>query len=271
MVTPADQLAAHARSVRRRIIQTVTPVRGSHTGGSLSAVDFLVALYFDTLHIDPARPNDPRRDLLIYSKGHCAAALYATLVERGFAPPTALAAYGRDGGLASHPVRGGMPGVEWGTGSLGHGLPVALGAAHGRQRRGNPGRVFCVLSDGECDEGSTWEAALNAGFHRLDHLVAVVDYNRIQSFGRTDEVLGLEPFADKWRAFGWGVREVDGHDFGALLDGFGTLPIAGGKPSVVICRTVKGKGIRQMEDQLAWHYKSLDDPADYARAMRELL
>ncbi len=202
MPTALEALGAHARNVRRMIVETATPVRASHTGGSLSAVDLMVALYFKVLNIDPKDPRHPQRDILIFSKGHCSLALYCTLVERGFASKIALKGFYVDGGtLAGHPVRGSMPGVEVSSGSLGHGLPVAYGIALARKRLGNPGRVFCVLSDGECDEGSTWEAALGAGFHQLDNVVAVVDYNRIQSFGATAEVLDLEPLAEKWRAF----------------------------------------------------------------------
>ncbi len=271
MPTSVAQLKNHARQIRRMIIETVTPVRASHTGGSLSVVDILVALYFGALQIDPARPDDPKRDLLVLSKGHCALALYCTLIARGFASREALAGYFVDGGsLPGHPVRGCLPGVEVTTGSLGHGLPVAVGLALARKRLGNAGRVFCVLSDGECDEGSTWEAALLAGFQGLDNLIVVIDYNHIQSFGHTAEVLDLEPFLAKWQAFRWQARSVDGHDFPALLDALQALPFAANAPSVLIAQTVKGKGVTQMEHELAWHYRSLDDPADYQRALNDL-
>lgn len=266
-----EDLRAHARNVRRMIIETATPVRASHTGGALSAVDVMVALYFNILKLDPKNPHDPHRDILVYSKGHSSLGLYATLVERGFAPPEVLKKYYVDGGtLAGHPVRGSMPGVEVCSGSLGHGLPLSYGIALARKRLGNPGRVFCILSDGECDEGSTWEAALGAGHHQLDNLVAVIDYNRIQSFGSTAAVLDLDPLAEKWQAFRWNTRVVDGHSFPALLGGFTPLPFTPGRPSLLVANTVKGKGVRQMENQLAWHYKSLDDPRDYEQALADI-
>ena len=253
------------------ILETVTPVRGSHTGGSLSVTDLLVALYFGALKLDPAQPDNPERDLVVYSKGHCALARYCTLVERGFAPPQALSGYYVDGGnLPGHPVRGWLPGVEVSTGSLGHGLPVAVGLAISRKRLGRAGRIFCILSDGECDEGSTWEAAMLAGFLGLDNLVAVIDYNHLQGFGSTAEVVDLEPLTAKWQSFRWHARGVDGHDFPQILDALLAIPFAAGNPSVLIAQTVKGKGVTQMEYQLAWHYRSLDDPADYARALREV-
>jgi transketolase len=193
------------------------------------------------------------------SKGHAAAGLYAALAYREFFPRTRLEEFYVDGGtLAGHVTHKGVPGVDASTGSLGHGLALATGMCLGARRLKLPARVFCLLSDGECDEGSTWEAALLAGSKHLTGLTAIVDYNKIQSLGRVDEVLPLEPFADKWRSFGWAVTEVDGHDIGALIDAVDpeSSPPTQDAPRCVIGHTVKGKGVSFMEDLLLWHYRS---------------
>lgn len=244
--------------------------KASHIGGCLSAADILAVLYGAVLRVDPARPDWEDRDRCILSKGHGAAAFYATLAERGFFPASWLEEFCRDGGrLFGHVTRGHLPGVEVSAGSLGHGLPIGCGMALAAARDGRPSRVFVVLSDGECDEGSTWEAALFAGHHGLDNLVAIVDYNGIQSFGSVKEVLDLDPLADKWRAFRWAVRELDGHDHRSLATALADVPFEPGRPSVVVARTVKGKGVSFMEHELAWHYRSPDD-AQLAAALREL-
>lgn len=244
--------------------------RASHVGTCLSIADILAVLYTGVLRIDPAHPDAPDRDRFVLSKGHGGAALYAVLAERGFFPAAWLDAYCADGGrLAGHATHHGVPGVEVSTGSLGHGLPLACGMALSARRTGRSTRVVALLSDGECDEGATWEAALFAPHHRLDNLLAIVDYNKIQSFGRVADVLDLEPLAAKWRAFRWEVREVDGHDHDALRAAFADLPAAPGRPTMVIAHTVKGKGVRFMEDDLAWHYRSPTD-AELAAALAEL-
>ena len=267
---PVTSLQAHSRAIRREILQMVTRVKSSHIGGSFSVTDILTALYFGAMRIDPAQLDLPTRDRLIFSKGHCAAALYATLAVRGFAPVSKLAEYFTDGTqLIGHPTRGCMPGVEATSGSLGHGLPMGSGMAFAAKADGAKHRVFVIMSDGECDEGAVWEAALIARQHTLDNLVAVVDYNHLQGFGRTTAVADLEPFADKWRAFGWGVREVDGHDFAQLLDTLNALPFSPGKPNVVIARTVKGKGVSFMENSLDWHYKC-PQGEELTKALKEL-
>lgn len=263
-------LQAHARQIRREILQMVARVKSSHIGGSFSVTDILTALYFGAMNVDPAQPNWPGRDRLIFSKGHCAAALYATLAVRGFVPVAKLAEYFADGTqLIGHPTRGCLPGVEATSGSLGHGLPMGSGMAYAAKADGATHRVFVIMSDGECDEGAVWEAALIARQHALDNLVAVVDYNHLQGFGTTQAVADLEPFADKWRAFGWDVREVNGHDFAALLNTFNALPFSPGKPNVVIARTVKGKGVSFMENSLDWHYK-YPQGDELERALKEL-
>jgi transketolase len=218
--------------------------------------DLLAVIYAAVLRIDPRAPTEPTRDRFILSKGHGAAILYAVLAERGFFPPAWLDSYTEAGSTllahASHHV----PGVELSTGSLGHGLPVGCGFALAAKRERGSQRTYVLLSDGELDEGSTWEAVLFAAHHELDNLVAIVDYNKIQSLGRVEEVLTLEPLADKWRAFGWQVIELDGHDHARILAAFQSASASRGRPVVLLAHTVKGKGVRYMEDQLAWHYRS---------------
>jgi transketolase len=232
--------------------------------------DLLAVLYGSVMRIDPARPDWDDRDRLLISKGHSAAVVYATLAERGFFPVDWLDSYCGDGSrLAGHVTHHGVPGVEVSSGSLGHGLSFACGMALAAKRDGRPFRTFVLLSDGECDEGSIWEAALFAPHHRLDNLIALVDYNKIQSFGSVKEVLDLEPFADKWRAFGWAVREVDGHDLAQVRDTLAAVPWEAGRPSLVLAHTVKGKGVSFMEDRLAWHYQS-PTGEQLARALEEL-
>jgi len=259
-----------ARHVRRHVLHMVHRARASHVGTCLSIADILAVLYADVLAIDAAAPAASDRDRFVLSKGHGGAALYAVLAERGFFPTAWLDEYCADGSrLAGHATHHGVPGVEVSTGSLGHGLPIASGMALAAKRARRSGRVVALLSDGDCDEGSTWEAALFAPQHRLDNLLAIVDANGIQSFGRVADVLDLEPLADKWRAFRWGVREVDGHDHAALRAAFHAVPFEPGRPSVVIARTVKGKGVSFMENDLAWHYRSPSDE-QLAAALAEL-
>ena len=221
--------------------------------------DILACLYWRVLKIDPANPDWPERDRLILSKGHAAAIFYATLAERGFFPIPELETYCQDGSRLTGHVTSGVPGVELSSGSLGHGLPVGCGMALAAKREGMPFRTFVLLSDGELDEGSNWESFLFAPQHGLDNLIAIVDYNKIQSFGRTKDILDLEPLADKFRAFRWAVHEIDGHDYQQLADTLDAVPFEKGKPSIVVAHTIKGKGIRFMEDLLAWHYSSPSD------------
>lgn len=249
-----------ATQIRTHVLRMIHRAQSSHIGTSLSAADLLAVLYGRILHVDPARPDWLARDRFILSKGHGCAAVYAALAEKGFFPKEWLNTYYQDGSyLAGHITHHGVPGVEVSTGSLGHGLSIGCGMALTGKRDGHSYRVFVLLSDGECDEGSTWEAVLFAPHHQLDKLVAIVDYNKIQSFGTVKEVLDLDPLADKWRSFGWAVREIDGHDFeqieGALLD----VPFEPKRPSCIIAHTIKGKGVSFMEGQLAWHYKPPDD------------
>jgi len=266
----ARALAELARTVRLRTLRMTHRAKSSHIGTCFSMADLLAVLYGHVLRVDPARPDWPGRDRFVLSKGHGCAALYAVLAERGFFPTEWLDRFYQDGSnLWGHATHHGVPGVEVSTGSLGHGLGLACGMALAAQRDGHSWRVFTVLSDGECDEGSTWEAALFAPHHRLDNLVAIIDYNKIQSFGTVTQVLDLEPLADKWRAFGWAVREIDGHAIEAIVDVCERLPLERGRPSCLIAHTVKGKGVSFMEGDLLWHYRS-PDPDELRRALQEL-
>jgi transketolase len=221
--------------------------------------DLVACLYWNTLRIDSANPEWPERDRFLLSKGHGAAILYATLAERGFFLVEELDTYCQNGSRLTGHATSGVPGVEFSSGSLGHGLPVGCGIALAAKRGKLPFRTFVLLSDGELDEGSNWEAILFAPQHRLDNLVAIVDYNKIQSFGLVKDVLDLDPLADKFRAFRWAVREVDGHNMQELTDALGSVPYESGRPTAIIAHTIKGKGVSFMEDSLAWHYKSPND------------
>jgi transketolase len=233
-------------------------------------VDILTAAYWHALAIDPQKPDDPDRDRFVLSKGHAAMALYAALAARGFFPEDELATYAADGGrLAEHPPAKGLPGVEAATGSLGHGLPIGVGMALAGRLSWRSYRVFALLSDGECNEGSVWEAALLAPAHGLDRLVAVIDYNKWQATGRSNEVTALEPLREKWAAFGWSTREIDGHDLGALMTAMQHVPDGTGKPVVIVAHTVKGKGVSFMEDDNDWHYRA-PNAAEVTAALREL-
>jgi len=246
-----------AIAVRAHALRMVHQANASHIGTCLSMADLLAVLYGGIMRIDPKRPTWPERDRFILSKGHGAAAVYAVLAERGFFSTNKLATYCQDGSpLVGHISHHSVPGVEVSSGSLGHGLPIGCGMALAAQRDGQPYRVFVLMSDGECDEGSTWEAALFAPHHRLDNLTAIIDYNGIQSFGAVKEVLDLDPLAEKWRAFGWSVREVDGHNLNSIADALSDVPFELARPSCLIAHTIKGKGISFMENELAWHYKS---------------
>ena len=232
-------------------------------------IDILSVLYTDILNIASEHPDRPDRDRFILSKGHACSGLYAVLANRGFFDRELLLGYAQDGSSlmahASHQV----PGVEFSTGSLGHGLPFGVGKALAARRCGHSWRTFVLLSDGELDEGSNWEAILFAGHHRLDNLVAIVDSNRIQSLGTVSEVLELEPLADKFRAFAWHPVEVDGHDHNQLKSTLDVVPRETGKPTVLLARTVKGKGVDFMENSLLWHYRNPDDE-QLAEALRQL-
>jgi transketolase len=256
--------------IRKHIIKMCHKSKSPHVGTSMSCADILSVLYFDSLRVDPQNPLHPERDRFILSKGHGSAALYSTLAHRGFFPISKLEEFYSDGSkMAGHPTLQCVPGVEATTGSLGHGLPLACGISYNSKIINKPYRVFVLISDGECDEGTTWEAALFAGFHGLDNLTVIIDYNKIQSFGNVREVLDLEPLAKKWESFGWSVKEVDGHDILEMTKTFKEVPFEMKKPSLVIAHTIKGKGVSYMENKLEWHYKSPTED-EYKKGVEEL-
>ncbi|MEN6424093.1 MAG: transketolase [Phycisphaerales bacterium] len=242
--------------LRKTIVKVLAAAGRGHLGASFSLVEIVRVLFDDVMRYDPQNPRWPGRDRFILSKGHGCVALYVLLAEKGFFPTEELWKFCRfDGMLGGHPDPK-VPGVECATGSLGHGLSIGVGMALNARYEGSGGRVFVVLGDGECNEGSVWEAAMSAGKHKLDNLVALVDYNEQQSYGSTHEILDLEPFADKWRSCGFDVTEVDGHDVAALKAALLGVRDGAGKPMSVICHTVKGKGVGFAENNPAWHHKS---------------
>lgn len=245
-----------ARRIRLDALRMTSAGGSSHIGSVLSMADILAVLYGGALRVDPANPTWPDRDRFILSKGHAGAGVYAALAEAGFFPVEKLTTHCGDGSdLSGHVSHHGVPGVEFSTGSLGHGLSVAAGMAYAAALDKRAHRVVVLLSDGECDEGSNWEAILFAGHHKLGGLLAIVDYNKIQSLRSVEETLSLEPFADKWRAFGWEVVEIDGHDHDAIRDAV-ALVTPRGAPRCVIAHTVKGKGVSFMEGSVLWHYRT---------------
>lgn len=250
------QLQEISKKIRVHILKMMYQSKSSHIGSSLSIVEILVALYFNILKIDPKNLSKPNRDIFILSKAHGSAALYAVLAEKDFFPLDYLKKYYVNGGiLPGHLDKTSAPGIEFSAGALGHGFAVSIGIAISNKQSKDSGRIFVLIGDGECNEGSIWEGAMLAAHLKLNNLTAIVDYNKIQSFGRTNEVINLEPIVDKWKAFGWQVLEVDGHDFNELID---ALNSPQDKPKIIISHTVKGKGVSFMEDKLEWHYKSPD-------------
>lgn len=245
-----------SRDLRRTIVRMMEAGRRGHLGSALSVVEILRVLYDDVLRYDPKNPRWEYRDRCILSKGHGCLALYAILADKGFIPESELHKFCKsDGILGGHPeVK--VPGVEASTGSLGHGISIGIGFALNARYEQADYRTFVIISDGECDEGSVWEAAMCAAKHQLSNLTVIVDYNRQQSYGSTSEVLELEPFADKWRSFGFMVAEVNGHSIEELCSILSKLPLESNKPSAIICHTIKGKGIRFVEKNLSWHHKS---------------
>ena len=265
-----ERLRTLARSIRRHDIQMVHRAKLGHIGGEMSAIDILTTLYFAVLHVDPQQPNMPDRDRFILSKGHSAAALYTTLAHAGFFPLDELHTFMQPlSKLNGHPDRNKVPGVETNTGPLGHGLPVAVGAALASKLQDATWRVFALTGDGELQEGSNWEAAMAGAHYQLDNLTVIVDRNRLQQGAGTEETMRLEPLADKWRAFGWSVTELDGHDYGQLLDTFARVPFEQSTPNCIIAHTHKGQGISFMQDKVAWHHK-VPNAEELAMALAEL-
>lgn len=267
-VNPSESgasLDARSLALRKLVVRAMVAARRGHPGPAMSLIEIMRVLYDDILHIDPAAPHAPDRDRCILSKGHGCLALYAVLADKGFFPLDELDTFCRyESRLGGHPEFGSLPGVEASTGALGHGLSIGLGLALAARMQRADWRTFVVMGDGELDEGSVWEAAMSAGKHRLEHLVAIVDHNKLQSYGPVSEVQDLSPLADKWRSFGFGVREVDGHDVAALRAALGDLPFEANRPSVLICHTVKGRGIPCAEHNPAWHHKNALTEAELA-------
>jgi transketolase len=268
MIAALPQLDARSRHLRRLVVRMLKGARRGHVGSAFSCIDILRVLYDDVLRFDPKNPKWFARDRCILSKGHGCLALYALLADKGFFPAAELdRVCAADGILGGHPDGTKVPGVEASTGALGHGLSIGLGMALHLKMAKSDRRVFVILGDGECNEGSVWEAAMCAGKHRLTNLTAIVDYNKHQAYGSTREVQDLEPFADKWRAFGFAAREVDGHDIGELRGVFGSLRPDAAKPTAIIAHTVKGKGAAFAENNMKWHHKNKVTDAEVANLL----
>jgi transketolase len=262
-------LRDQAQGIRRNVWRALHAAGSGHVGGSASAAALLAALYFHHLRIRPEQPDWPDRDRFVLSKGHANAALAAVLAQAGFIEESLLDRfYGYESPLGMHPdIK--VAGVEMSTGGLGHGLSVGVGMALGARLQKREFRTVVMLGDGELQEGSNWEAAMAAAHLALANLTAIIDYNKVQQSGHVSEMLGLEPLADKWRAFGWSLREIDGHDMAAIVDALDDLPFASDKPSLLIAHTVKGKGVGFAEDTYVWHQNAVSDEV-YAKALDEL-
>lgn len=259
-----------AQQIRLHVLQMTSTGGSSHIGSCLSIADLLAVLYGQVLNVDPENPAWDDRDRFILSKGHAGAAVYATLAECGFFPVEKLKTHYQDGSdLSGHVSHKGIPGVELSTGSLGHGLSVGVGMAYAAKLKRRSHRVFVLMSDGECDEGSNWEAMMFAAHHGLDNVVAVIDYNKLQSLDTVENTLRLEPFASKLESFGWAVVESNGHDHNQLSEAFSALPAELGKPTCVFAHTTKGKGVSFMEDSVLWHYRTARGE-EYSAALAEL-
>lgn len=257
MKLSSSRLDARSIDLRKTIVRMLEASRRGHLASAFSLVEILRVLYDDVLRYDPKNPHWPDRDRCILSKGHGCLALYVILAEKGFFPRSELWKFCKsDGILGGHPDYGKIPGVEASTGSLGHGLSIGIGFALNARYEKADYRTFVIIGDGEANEGSIWEAAMCASKHRLSNLTVIVDYNKQQSYGSTFEVQDLEPFADKWKSFGFAVTEVDGHSVEELRSVLLNLPLEPNKPSAIICHTVKGKGIEFAENNLSWHHKS---------------
>jgi transketolase len=256
-----EKLKNLALEIKKLTIKTACHSKSHHLGSSLSILDVLTVLYFDVLNINPDNYDQPDSDFFILSKGHAALGWYATLAKGGFfTEDELLDNFNTDKGkLGVHPDRGSMPGVEISSGSLGHGISIGAGIALANKINNKPNRVYVVVSDGECNEGQIWEAALFAAHQKLDNLTVIVDKNQWQAFGRTKEVMNMDPMGDKWRAFGWETQEIDGHDINKIVSALNDLPETGGKPKVIIANTLKGKGISFLEDTLESHYYCLSE------------
>lgn len=267
---PLLDTIAMARRIRLHTLRMTSSGGSSHVGSIFSMADIIAVLYGGILQVDPRNPRSPVRDRFLLSKGHAGAGVYAALAERGFFPLERLMQHCQDGSeFSGHVSHKGIPGVEFSTGSLGHALSVGAGMAYGAKLDKKHHRVFVLLSDGECDEGSNWEAILFASHHGLDNLVAIVDYNKIQSLDTVANTLTLEPFAEKWASFGWSVIEVNGHDHAELSNALHAVPVLTGRPTCLIAHTTKGSGVSFMEHSVLWHYRTARGE-ELEAALREL-
>ena len=266
-----NRLEGIAKKLRRHIVEMTSAAQSGHPGGSLSAIDTLTCLYFHVMNHDPKRLDWPERDRFVLSKGHAAPALYSALAEAGYFPASYLTTLRQVGSaLQGHPEMLGIPGIEMTTGSLGQGLSAAVGMALGLRMDSLNNYVYAMIGDGESQEGQIWEAAMSAGHHKLDHLIVVCDRNQLQIDGRVEDIKGIEPLADKWRAFRWNVIDnVNGNDIAALLSAFEQAQKNKGKPTMIIANTVKGKGVSFMEGNLSFHGKAAN-PDELKQAMKEL-
>lgn len=250
-------LVGRAKSIRGNIVRMVTEAKSGHPGGSLSAADILAVLYFAEMNVDPAKPKDADRDRFVLSKGHAAPVLYATLAEKGFLPKEELLTLRKlNSRLQGHPEMKNIPGVDMSTGSLGQGLSAANGMALAGKLDARDYRVYALLGDGELEEGQVWEAAMFAAHYKLDNLTAFVDFNGLQIDGPVAEVMSPLPIPEKWQAFGWNVMVIDGHDYNAIYDAIQTAKTVKDKPTMIVAKTIKGKGVCQMENVAEWHGKA---------------
>lgn len=259
-----------AKKIRKEIIEISYKTKSTHIGPSFSIIELLISLYFKHLKINPKNPLDKNRDKFILSKGHACPALYTTLFYRGFFNRKFFDGFAKDGGTLEHHINLNQKiGIEASTGSLGHGLSLGIGMALAAKNNKSKEKIFVILSDGELDEGSNWEAIMFAAQQKLDNLIAIVDYNKIQALGRVKEVIDLKPLAKKWQSFNWAVKEIKGHDFNQIFNALEKIPFRKNKPSVIIAHTIKGKGVSFMENKLLWHYRCPDDD-EYKKTLKEL-
>lgn len=265
----STELKSKAAQIRMDLLRMIHGAKTGHTGGSLSNTDILTALYYKIMNIDPAQPKWQERDRFIASKGHSVESLWCILADRGFFPKEELATFSQFGTrLIGHPNNK-VPGIEMNTGALGHGLAISVGMALAAKKDARASRVFCLMGDGEQAEGSVWEAAMAGAHYKLDNLVGIIDRNRLQISGSTEEVMGLEPLEEKWAAFGWHVVSIDGNDIDALVEAFEAAPAIAGKPTLVMANTVKGKGVSFAENVPHWHHHVPSDE-ELAKALAEL-
>ena len=268
--TDVRRLKNLAQTLRKDVLKMVMTSREGHLGAAFSCMEILTALYFNVLNIDPLEPDRDDRDRFIMSKGHGCFAQYATLARRGFYPVELLESINqKDTLFGGHPDRDKIPGIDVSTGSLGHGLSIGAGMALADKTDGKSNRVFVLLGDGECQEGSVWEAAMFAAGYNLDNLIVIVDANSLQAIGKTGDIVPMEPFSSKWKSFGWEVKEIDGHDYSQILRAFDDIPNTPGAPTAIIARTVKGKGVTYMENEIMWHARAVTED-EYKRALIEL-